>query len=365
MPEQLNQEQQKYLNATTEFIDTLMAKKDRPARDAVIAASKKAGLYTLTQPEKYGGLAANNQVLSVVREALAAANAPFSHWVFGAGPGVLSDCNAHVESSFLIPMLNGELRSAFAFTEPANAPHPTSAASQGDHYIVNGNKSYVTGGADADFINTYLEVLPDGNSMLIIETGSPGVTIDKVFQSLDGSHHAEMSFKDVRVPKANLLGTAGKGLPRAMKQIGDTRLAFAAEAVGLMRWICSFVEVHIQAPHASGKSLGQREGVRLRYADMRINTYAARSVLYRTARLADSGENVMNEVIAAKVFTTETLAVVLDSAIQLVGGKALVESHPLAILYRRIRALRIAEGPSDLLRLSLSRGALELKLGRL
>ena len=73
----------------------------------------------------------------------------------------------------------------------------------------------------------------------------------------------------------------------------------------------------------------------------------------------------MNEVIAAKVYTTETLAEVLDSAIQLVGGKALIESHPLAILYRRIRALRIAEGPSDLLRLSLSRGALELDLGRL
>jgi acyl-CoA dehydrogenase len=201
--------------------------------------------------------------------------------------------------------------------------------------------------------------------MLIIETRSPGVSIDKVFQSLDGSHHAEISFKDVLVPQANLLGSAGKGLPRAMKQIGDTRLAFAAESVGLMRWICGFVETHIQAPHASGKCLGDREGVRLRYADMRINTYASRSMLYRTARLADSGENVMNEVIAAKVFTTETLANVLDTAIQLVGGRALIESHPLAILYRRIRALRIAEGPSDLLRLSLSRGALELKLGRL
>ena len=365
MPEQLNAEQEKYLGITTDLINILSTGYNDPNRGDVIAASKKAGLYTLTQPGKFGGGQANNQVLSVIREALASANVPFTRWIFGPGPGVLADCNAHVESHYLKPLLDGSLRCAFAFTEPSDASHPTRAQIDGDNFIVDGRKSYVTGGSDANFINTYVDIQPGGKSLLIIDTKLPGVHIDQVFQSLDGSHHAEFRFEEVVVPCKNLIGAIGKGLPRAMRQIGDTRLAYAAEAVGLMRWICGFVEEHIKAPHASGKPLGKREGVRLRYADMRIQTYTARSMLYRTARLADTGENVMNEVIAAKVYTTETLACVLDSAIQLVGGKALVETHPLAILYRRIRALRIAEGASDVLRLSLSRGALELNLGRL
>ena len=365
MPEQLTPEQKKYLAATTGLIKRLLQNDNKATRDEVLAASKKAGLYVLTQPDKLGGEQANNQVLTVIREALASANVPFAHWVFGPGPGVLADCNAQIESSYLKPLLDGSLRSAFAFTEPFDAAYPTRALISGDNLIVDGRKSYVTGGSDADFLNTFVDVQPGGKSLLIIDTNLPGVHIDKVFQSLDGSHHAEFSFDNVVVPRTNMIGKPGQGLPMAMRQIGDTRLAFAAEAVGLMRWICDFVESHIQAPHASGKSLGDREGVRLRYADMRIHTYAARSMLYRTARLADSGDNVMNEVIAAKVYTTETLADVLDSAIQLVGGKALVETHPLAIMYRRIRALRIAEGASDVLRLSLSRGALDLNLGRL
>jgi len=365
MPEQLTPEQKKYLNATTNLITSLLQAKNEVTREEVLAASKKAGLYNLSQPKKFGGGQANNQVLTVIREALASANVPFARWVFGSGPGVLADSNSHVESRYLIPLLDGSLRNAFAFTEPSDADHPTRARIEGDNFIVDGRKSYVTGGSDADFINTYVDIQPGGKSMLIIDTNLPGVRVDNVFQSLDGSHHAEFSFSNVVVPRENIIGQVGQGLPRAMRQIGDTRLAFAAEAVGLMCWVCSFVEDHIQAPHASGKPLGEREGVRLRYADMRIQTYTARSVLYRTARLADSGDKIMNEVIAAKVYTTETLAAVLDNAIQLVGGKALVENHPLAILYRRIRALRIAEGASDVLRLSLSRGALDLKVGRL
>jgi acyl-CoA dehydrogenase len=111
--------------------------------------------------------------------------------------------------------------------------------------------------------------------------------------------------------------------------------------------------------------LGNKEGVRLRYAELRIQTFAARSVLYRAARLVDEAENSVNEVIAAKVFCTEVAGSVVDWAVQLVGGQALVVGHPLESLYRRVRSLRLVEGANDLLRLNLAKGDLELGKGRL
>src|SRR5205085_905879 len=108
------------------------------------------------------------------------------------------------------------------------------------------------------------------------------------FESLDGSHHAEFRFDKVRVPADRMIGRPGEGLPRALGQIGNTRLAIAAEAVGLARWAVEFTRVHLQAPHQSGEALGAREGVRLRYAELRIRTFAARSMLYRTARLGET-----------------------------------------------------------------------------
>jgi acyl-CoA dehydrogenase len=201
--------------------------------------------------------------------------------------------------------------------------------------------------------------------MLVIDSSSPGVTLVRRFQSLDGSHHAAFEFADVRVPATHLIGKPGEGLPRALSQIGDTRLAFAANAVGTLRWIDGYLIGHLQQPDRTGKPRGDKEGVRLRYADIRLKAYAARSMVYRTARLADAGENTINEAIACKVFTTELVGEAVDTAIQLVGGAALVVGHPLEALYRQVRSLRLAEGASDVLRLNLARGALELDKGRI
>jgi acyl-CoA dehydrogenase len=152
---------------------------------------------------------------------------------------------------------------------------------------------------------------------------------------------------------------------RALGNIGKVRLLVAAEATGVCIWVLDFVEQHLKAPHRSGSPLGDKEGVRLRFADMRIQTYAARSVLYRAARLVDSGANAVNETIAAKVFCTETAGQVVDWGVQLAGGQALVQGHPLEAMYRRVRAFRFVEGASDLLRLNLAKGKLELGKGTL
>ncbi len=332
-------------------------------RADVIRAAREADLYSMTQPRSVGGTEARLLALTVVRDTLAGFNTGLAHYAFGPGPGVLAGCAEPLRSQYLMPLLNGEKRAGFAFTEPDDAAHFTRAIPTADGLRVTGRKSYVTGGGSADFLNALVEIPGQGRAMLVIDTNAPGVVVERRFESLDGSHHAAFRFDDTRVPADHLIGRPGEGLPRAMRQIGDTRLLIAAEAVGLARWAIDYTTQHLKAPHHSGEPLGAREGVRLRYADLRIRTFAARSMLYRTARLGEAGANIVNEGIACKVYATETLSDVVDGAIQLVGGKALTVGHPLAQLYREVRSLRLAEGASDVLRLNLARGSLDLDKG--
>lgn len=334
------------------------------ARAAVVAAAKATGFFQMTQPRGYGGSEATILELTVVRDELAAANPPHLDAVFGPGPGVLAQVDEPLRSSHLEPLLAGTKRAGFGFTEPDDAPAPTTARIDGDTLVIHGQKSYVTGGAEADFINTLVQI--EGRpALVVIDTERPGVVLERCFESLDGSHHAAFRFDGVRVPVTHLIGRPGEGLPRALQQIGDTRLAIAAHCVGTMRWVLDYLTAHLTQPDRNGRPRGEKEGVRLRYADLRIRAFAARSMVYRTARLADAGANMVNESIACKVFATETVGDVVDTAIQLVGGSALIADHPLAALYRRVRSLRLAEGGNDVLRLNLARGKLDLDKGRL
>ena len=339
-------------------------------RDIVTCAARDAGFFAMTQPKSYGGSAVGLLAMTVVRDTLAGYNTDLGRFVFGPAPGVLAGCAEPLRSLYLQPLMSGAKRAGFAFTEPDDAAHFTRAVPAADGmFVVSGRKSYVTGGGDADFLNTLVEIeghdQGQGRALLVIDAHAPGVTVERRFESLDGSHHAAFRFDAVRVPADRLIGRPGEGLPRALRQIGNTRLAIAAEAVGLARWAVDFTHAHLQAPHHSGETLGAHEGVRLRYAELRIRTFAARSMVYRTARLGEAGANIVNETIACKVYATETVSEVVDTAIQLVGGKALTVGHPLERLYREVRALRLAEGASDVLRLSLARGSLDLNKGLL
>ncbi len=369
MPEQLSSAHRQLAQRVREFAARELEPRRHESGDdiraAVIAAAKASGLYQMTQPRAFGGSEASTLELTIVRDELAACNAPHQDAVFGPGPGVLADAGEPLRSSHLVPLLSGTRRGAFGFTEPDDTPQPTRAQISGETLRITGRKSYVTGGASADFVNTLVHVDGRGLALVVIDTDLPGVSIERTFRSLDGSHHAAFRFEDVEVPLSHLLGKPGEGMPRALRQIGDVRLAIAAGCVGTMRWVLAYLEEHLAQPDRSGAARGAKEGIRLRYADLRIQAFAARSMLYRSARLADSGENVVNEGIACKVFATEAVGAVVDTAIQLVGGTALTDDHPLAILYQRVRSLRLAEGGNDVLRLNLARGKLDLNKGRL
>ena len=323
------------------------------------AASKAAEIYSLTQDKNTSAMA-----LLVAREALAMHGVTQLSGIFGAAPGLLANVEEPLRSTHLLPLLSGEKRTGFAFTEPANAPRPSWASVDGQTLVVTGQKSYVTGGADASFITALLEIEGEGPSMVVIDCDLPGVSITRRFESLDGSHHAAFQFDAVRVPRHHAIGAPGEGRTQAMQNISAVRRAVAAECLGSCIYILDLVANELQRDR-KGIKKSDSERVRLRFGGMLIQAYAARSMVYRTARLADAGENVVNETIAAKVFASETANQIADMAIQLLGGEALVYGHPLEAQMRRLRGLRLAEGESDTLRANLSRGFLDLGKGRI
>lgn len=336
--------------------------------------SREAGMWSLTQPVEFGGAAAGPLAQTALREALAAGHLRLARYVFGPGPGMLASAEGQLKEHYLDPVLRGEKRGSFAFTEASGekAGKPTWATWDGGDLLVTGHKSYVTGGATADYYAALVNVeaaegssQPAGPAMLIIDRETDGVTIDREFHSLEGGSHVELSFDGARVPAWHVIGTVGEGMPRALGNIGHERLAVAAQTTGLGVWAVDFIDQHIQQPHRSGQRLADREGIRLRYADIRIAAYAARSVLYRTARLVEEDEEAaINEVMAAKVFCTEQAGFIVDQAVQLASGGALVEGHPLERAYREVRSARFTGGASDILRLNIARGRIEFDSGQ-
>ena len=382
MPESLTQEQQDLRDRVAAFMEREVKPLEEAiggdgpipdeARRQARERSRAAGIYGLTQPTEYGGAGAGPMALVIARETAAAANSRLHDCVFGPGPGVLHAAEGRLRERYLMPLMRGEKRGAWAFTEAAAtgpSHRPTWATREGDSLVITGRKSYVTGGADADFYAALVNVedapdAPGGPAVALIDGDTPGVSIERAFTSLDGSGHVELALERARVPGGNVVGRVGEGMPRALNTISEERIGSAARASGLALWAVGFVTEHVTGPPRSGVRLADRDGVRLRYADLRIETYAARAALYRTARLLEAGDAAINEVMAAKVFCTETAGRVIDQAVQLVGGQALVTGHPLERLYREARAMRLAGGASDILRLNVARGVFEFGAGR-
>jgi alkylation response protein AidB-like acyl-CoA dehydrogenase len=379
MPEMLTKSHLELKEKTESFIkDTLIPLEemtdatgdDKTFREKVIRESKEAGLFTMTQPASYNGKEASALELTIVREALASANLRAAAHVLGPGPGVLATATGSLKENYLDPVMSGKKRGSFGFTEPDTAPRPTWAKQAGEDLLITGQKSFVTGGGNADFVNALVNVEADGDNkggtaLVVIDLDAPGLTIENEFRTLEGSDHLAIRFDEVRVPKWHIIGNIGEGMPRALDDISKVRLGLSAVACGYMQWAVDHATERLQAPHRTGTPMSKREGVRIRYADMRIEAFAARSMLYRTARMVDSDQNDVNEVMCTKVYCTEAAGRVVDAAVQLMGGNALTAGHPLERLYRQVRSMRFTEGASDILRINIAKGKFELDKGAL
>jgi len=352
----------------------------RAVRIKVARRSSELGFFQMTQPKSVGGNPASRSELVLLWETLASANLPIVEgYVFGPGAGVLRNATGLLRERYMEPVLRGELTGSFGFTEPPELQKRTTAikSKDGSELIVEGVKSYVTGGDVADFVAVMCNLLESdgvtraGTALVIVPTGERGVSIDRVFRTMDDNMpgHAYMRFSSVRVPSWSVVGKAGGrgGMDSALQQIGSVRLRMSAVAVGLASWALDYARKHLNQPHKrSGKKLAGKEGVQLRFAELYVDVLAARSMLYRTAHLLDLKDSTGSDALAAtKVFTTEVAGRVVDGCVQLCGGMAIVIGNPLEAAYKRVRQWRFAEGASDLLRIKIAKGVLLREESRL
>lgn len=328
------------------------------------AAAQAAGLFDLAQRPKREALLP----LVVVRERLAASGARRRHAALGPSPGLLQQARPALQARFGQPVMAGLKRQAFAFTDDPRAP--VTATPTPDGFCLSGRKSFVTGGRFADHFLVYAKS-PEGPLMLVVEAGAPGVTRDDFFETLDGGQHCALVLDEAVVPEAHSLGAPGQGQRQAFDQINRTRLTLAAEAVGLMAYAVHRAASHLQAPRPDGTRLADREGAQLRFAELWMAVYSARSVLYRVAQQFAGGApagapaGAPEALSALKVLASETAEQVLSGALQLCGAQALRTDDPLTRGYREVRSWQFAEGASDLLRLSIAKARLDKGRGAL
>ena len=370
LPADLADLQSRLLTFIAEEIDPITegADPESPSpelRREIARRSDQAGFYQLAVPESDGGVGAGPRTITAAHEALALSGNPLASRVLGSGPGImrLADNDAQREDLYL-PVLRGERSAAFAFTEALRADgkrEPTQAvrttlADGSRGFEVSGAKGFVTGGAASDWLVVVANVPDEGTALLVVDRDAAGVTEGELGASIDGSTHSPFTFDAVPVPESRLLGAVGDGLPRAMQNIDRMRLGVAADCVGWSRWVTRTTLERIEGPHRSGQPLAEQQQVQAIFADMAADTFAARTSLYRAAEARAADEPTAGtQVATAKWLASECLHRTVDRAIQLHGAQALLRGHPLERLYRTSRSLRIAEGPTELLRLTVTR----------
>jgi alkylation response protein AidB-like acyl-CoA dehydrogenase len=322
------------------------------------ARSAELGLYRLAQPLELGGGGLGPLGRVALYEEIARSQCVLHDCILGGDGGLLRLATGSQRERFLLPVLKGELTAALAFTDAREGPR-TTAMRRGDAFVLSGVKSFVTGGPHADLLVTIAKVTDNpggqtGTAIFPVRRDAPGVRLVRDIRTLDGAPHGEFELAHVEVPAADVIGEIGEGVPRALESITALRLRAAATACGAARWTLDYALAQARRPHRSGTPLGEREQVQAMLGQSAMDLFAARAALYAAARAAESGEAEM-DVAMAKAVATEAVAHVVDRAMQLSGGAAVVEGHPLARLYRRIRSWRIAEGTTEILRLTVAR----------
>ncbi|WGL53999.1 acyl-CoA dehydrogenase family protein [Nocardioides sp. BP30] len=273
---------------------------------------------------------------------------------------------------WLQPLLEGRIRSAFAMTEPAVASSDatnieTRIERDGDTYVINGRKWWITGAADprCEVLIVMGKTDPTApthrqQSMVIVPTATPGVVIERsypVFGRQDQHGHCAISFTDVRVPIANILGEEGGGFAAAQMRLGPGRIHHVMRALGAGERALSLMVERVQQRVAFGKPLAEQGAIQERIAESRIELEQARALCHRAAYAVDSaGNKAARQLIsAAKVAVPRAVLNVIDRAIQVHGGAGISDATPLAALYGWHRAMRIFDGPDEVHLATLAR----------
>jgi len=371
----------------TAFLDTLrrfVAERLRPLEkqvsesdevpEAVIAEMRQLGLFGLSIPESYGGLD-----LSMEEEALVAFElgqcSPAFRSAFGTNVGIGSQGlvmfgTEAQKARFLPGIASGEIVTSFALTEPEagsdSASVQTRARLDGDAYVLDGAKRYITNADKADLFTVMARTDPDrkgagGVSAFLVPRRSAGLTVGKPERKMgqQGAHICDVTFDGVRVPIENRLGAEGEGFKVAMQVLDRGRLHIAAVCVGVAERLIADCVAYAAERRQFGQPIASFQMIQAMLADSRTEAYAARTMVLDAARRRDAGEGVTMLASCAKLFASEMVGRVADRAVQIFGGAGYVADYGIERLYRDVRIFRIYEGTSEIQRLVIAREMLK------
>jgi alkylation response protein AidB-like acyl-CoA dehydrogenase len=327
------------------------------------------GLLGMLVPEEWGGSDAGHVALALAIEEVAAGDGSCStimsvHNSVACMP-ILKFGSEQQKEWFLRPMARGELLGAFALTEPQAGSDAanirTRAARDGDGYVLNGVKQFITSGKNGQIAITFAVTDPaagkHGITAFIVPTDTPGYLVTRIEEKMGqrASDTVQITFEDMRLPRELRLGAEGEGYKIALSNLEGGRIGIASQSVGMARSAYEAALAYAKEREAFGKPIIEHEAVAFRLADMATEIDAARLLVLRAAALRDQGASCLKEASMAKLFASEMAERVCSAAIQVLGGYGYVSDFPVERIFRDVRVSQIYEGTSDVQRIVISR----------
>jgi acyl-CoA dehydrogenase len=353
-------------------IEAKVAEEDR-VPDSVIAEMRELGLFGLSIPVEYGGLG-----LTMEEEVLVAMElghtSPAFRSVIGTNVGIGSQGvvmfgNETQKNEWLPKLASGEVIASFALTEPGAgsdaASVRTTAIRDGDDYIVNGTKRYITNANRAGMFTLMARSDPSrkgagGISAFIVPSNIPGISIGKPEKKMgqQGAHICDVIFENARVPASLRLGAEGEGFKVAMQVLDRGRLHISGVCVGVAERLIKESVAYAREREQFGQKIAEFQLIQGMLADCQTETYAAKCMVMDAARKRDRGESITMEAACTKYFASEMVGRVADKAVQIFGGAGYVADYGIERFYRDVRIFRLYEGTSQIQQIVIARGLL-------
>ena len=338
----------------------------------VVDLFEEYDLLRLKLPKKYGGLESDHTTYYMVIEEVARVCASSSMLVATQGScltTLLVSVNKEQEERFFTRLGKGNVLMSWALTEPGAGSDVgamrTRSVPNGDYYIINGSKCFITAGGVADLYTTFVKTRDEGGtkgiSGFVVEKDTPGFCIGKVEDKMGmrGSQTAELIFDDARVPKENLLGQPGDGWRILMESIKETRLGIASQALGIAGGALDYATEYAKQRVQFGRPISEFQGIQFMLADMKIKVEASRALIYQTAAMLDRGmRDILPYAAMAKCLASDTAMRVTTDAVQILGGYGYMKDYPLERMMRDAKSTQITEGTNQIQRMIIARSIL-------
>ena len=338
---------------------------------ALVEEMRALGLFGLCIPEEFGGLGLTMEEEVRVAFELGQTSPAFRS-MFGTNngigsQGIIMDGTPEQKARYLPKLASGELVASFALTEPGSgsdaASLSTTAVRDGNHYVLNGTKRYITNAPEAGIFTVMARTNPDnkgagGISAFIVERGTPGLSLGKIDRKMGqkGAHTSDVIFDNCRVPAANLIGgNEGVGFKTAMKVLDKGRLHIAAVCVGAAERMLGDALRYAMERKQFGQPIAEFQLVQAMLADSKAELYAARCMVIDAAIRRDTGQNVSTEASCSKLFASEMCGRVADRCVQIHGGAGYISDYAIERFYRDVRLFRLYEGTSQIQQLVIAR----------